>query len=136
MAKTQDENLITLVLADTSIKGMIGDRMHFGHVPETTPFPRIRFERTGTMRDGCLDDAAGDDPTRENFLVEIQARDEREAETLKGLVIDRLNCYRGSFGDTTCQGIFAEDWSSAHQQRGGGTDAGLWIVTGPVEVVL
>ena len=133
---TVDENLIAFVIADTSIKAKIGDRMFHGHIPQNTLFPRIIITRTGTFLDGALDDAAGSDPNRETFTLEIQARDERDAETLRGLVVDRLNCYRGSFGDTTCQGIFAADFASAHIPEGTGTDIGIWTVTGPVEVVL
>ena len=133
---TLDENLITFVKADTSIQAKIGDRMFHGHIPQGTAFPRIYITRSGTVIDGALDDAAGSDPNRETFTLEIQARDERDAETLRGLVVDRLNCYRGALGDTTVQGIFAADFASAHVPEGTGTDTGIWTVSGPVEVVL
>lgn len=136
MAKTQDENLISFVLGDSSITAKIGQRMHFNRVPSDTPFPRMFFVRTGTSRDGCLDDAAGSVPNRENFLVEIHANDPRDAEDLRKLAEARLNCYRGTFGDTTAAAIFAEDQTSAHEPRGIGRDEGIHFAILAVEVLL
>ena len=136
MAKTQDENLITLVLGDSSITAKIGSRMHFDVIPQDTAFPRIRFFRTGTALDGALDDAAGTAPNRETFMLELQAKSPREREELRKLVEARLNCYRGTFGDTTCQGIFAEDQTSTHEPRSIGTETGIYIAEVSAEVVL
>ena len=136
MAKTQDENLITLVLDDSSIKAKIGTRMHFDQIPQGTEFPRIRFFRTGSALDGCLGDAAGTEPNRETFMVEIQTRDRRDREELRKLVEARLNCYRGTFGDTTCQGIFAADQTTTHEPRSIGTEEGIYIAEISAEVVL
>lgn len=136
MAKTQDENLITLVLGDSSIQAKIGSRMHLDQIPQDTEFPRIRFFRTGTALDGALDDAAGTAPNRETFLLEIQTRTPREREELRKLVEGRLNCYRGTFGDTTCQGIFAADATSTHEPRSVGTESGIYIAEISAEVVL
>lgn len=136
MAKTQDENLITFVLGDSSIAQKIGPRMHFNRVPADTGFPRIFFIRTGSSRDGCIDDAAGSAPTRENFLLEIHANDPRDAEDIRKLAEARLNCYRGAFGDTTAAAIFAEDQTSAHEPRGLGRDEGIHFAILAVEVIL
>jgi hypothetical protein len=136
MAKTQDENLITLVLGDSSIVAKIGSRMHFDVIPQNTAFPRIRFFRTGSALDGCLGDAAGTEPNRETFMVEIQSKERREREELRKLVQARLNCYSGTFGDTTCQGIFAADQTSTHEPRSIGTEEGIYIAEISAEVVL
>jgi hypothetical protein len=136
MAKTQDENLITLVLGDSSISAKIGTRMHFDQIPQGTDFPRIRFFRSGAAIDGCLDDAAGTAPNRESFMLEIQTRDPRDREELRKLVEARLNCYRGTFGDTTCQGIFAADATSSHEPRSIGTETGIYIAEVSAEVML
>lgn len=136
MAKTQDENLITFLTGDSNIERKIGSRVFFNRVPADTPFPRIFFVRTGTARDGCLDDAAGSEPNRESFLVEIHADDPRETEDLRKLAEARLNCYRGTFGDTTAAGIFAEDQTSSHEPRGLGRNEGIHFAILAVEVVL
>lgn len=136
MAKTQDENLITHVLGDDAIARKIGKRMHFNRIGQDEAFPRILFTRAGTSLDGCLGDEAGTDPNRETFLLEIQAASDRDAEDIRKLVEDRLNCYRGTFGDTTVQGIFAESWSSRHEPRVPGSEAGIYFASAPVEVVL
>lgn len=133
---TLDENLIAFVLADTSIKDKIGDRLHFGHVPQNTAFPRGLLTRAGSRLDGCLDDAAGTDPTRQTFTLEFQGTKLQDAEALMPLAIDRLNCYRGAVGDVTVQGIFAEDWSSGHVSNTPGDDTGIFTASCPVEVVL
>lgn len=136
MAKTQDDNLITFLLGDSSIAAKVGARVHFNHVPPDTNFPRIHFIRTATERDGCLDDAAGSAPTRERFQLDIQARDERDTEDLRKLVEARLNCYRGTFGDTTAAAIFAEQQNSGYESRTTGQDNGIYTATFDVEVML
>lgn len=136
MAKTQDENLITFLLGDSSIAAKLGTRLTFNHFPADTAFPRAYFTRTATERDGCLDDAAGDAPTRERFQLELQTEDQRQTEDLRKLVEARLNCYRGTFGDTTVSGIFAEQQNSGHDPRGTGRDNGLFTATFDVEVIL
>lgn len=136
MAKTQDENLITFVLADSSIAAKVGTRMHFNVIPQDTDFPRLLFERTGSSREGCLDDAAGVAPTNETFLMEVNATTPEDAEDIRKLLESRLNCYRGSFGDTTCHAIFAEDQSSRHEPRGVGRDAGVFFAALAVEVIV
>ena len=136
MAKTQDENLITFVLGDTSIAAKVGDRMAFNVIPQEDIFPRILFVRTGSEREGCLDDAAGAAPTTESFLLEVNATNEADAEDLRKLLETRLNCYRGTFGDTTAAGIFAENQTSRHEPRGIGRATGVFFAALAVEVIV
>ena len=39
------------------IKDKIGDRLHLGHIPQNTEFPRGLLIRTGTRHAAALDDA-------------------------------------------------------------------------------
>lgn len=137
MAKTQDENLITYTLGDTSIAAKISDRMHFNHIPQTSVFPRLLFTRTGAMREGCLDDASGAMPaTHETFLLEVNATTPEDAEDLRKLLETRLNAPRVTFGDVTAHAVLAEDQTSRHEPRGTGADQGIHYATLAVEVIV
>lgn len=136
MPKTQDENLTSFVLADSSIAAKLGSRMYFNKVPQGAAFPYAHFTRTGSAREGCLDDAAGSAPSTENFSLDIYSNQREEAEELRKLFEARLNCYRGTFGDTTAFAIFAEQQSSRHDPRGSGADEGIHAASLAVEVTV
>lgn len=132
---TTPENLRTFLLADSSIANEVGSRIAYNIVPEDKGSPYIFFQQSGATDDIALDDSAGA-PNRPQFVVECYAETPSRAIVIKNLVHARLHKYRGTFGDTTTRGIFAEDVSDAYIRNGDGGDEGLHASTINVEIVL
>jgi hypothetical protein len=129
------ENLKTKILTDTTVKNLAGDRVCFNRVPKSDDRPYIWYAQSGSLHDATTDEAAGM-PTRTLFDVECVALSPERADELKNAVQALLNMARGTFGDSTCQGIFAQEARADYQPRGAGSDSGKHVYALSVEVVL
>lgn len=121
------------LLGDSSINSAVTD-VAYNHVPQGPRGAYIFFQQSGAVDDIALGDSAGR-PTRTRFAVECWSDDPYDAVTLKGLVQARLHKYRGAFGDSTVQGIFAEDVDDQYVPNGNGADDGLHSASLFAEVV-
>lgn len=135
-----DENLKTFLQTDAAIARKVGIRVHENHVPMrpdgefNTAVPFIYFVQTGEIRDDCLDDTVGADPTGYQFALEVVAQSLRDSRTIAGLVIDRLHLATGTFGSQTIQVATCEGQSDDYQERSGATDRGFHTSAFQVEV--
>lgn len=134
MAKTIDENLRTLLLADSVVAGIVGDRVSYNHIPQAASIPYIFFQQSGSVDDSGIGDAAGL-PTRFQYAIECWHDKPFESKTLGRRVQEILNKYRGVFGDTTIQAIFAESQDDNYVPRGIMDDSGFHGSFLNVEVV-
>lgn len=128
------ENLKTKILTDTTVKNLVADRVSFNRIPKSDSQPYIWYTQSGSTDDASLDEAAGM-PTRTMFDVECVALAPERADELKNAVQALLNKARGTFGDSTCQGIFVEEARADYQPRGAGSDSGKHVYALSVEVV-
>jgi hypothetical protein len=131
---TTEENMVTFLLASDSIKAAV-KAVSYNHVPQDKDTPYIFFQQSGATDDVALDDSAGT-PTRPRYAVEVWADRPADAIEIKNLVQARLNKHRGTFGDTTVKGIFAEDVDDEYIPNGNGDDDGLHGASLFAEVVL
>jgi hypothetical protein len=131
---TTEKNLKDFLLASDSIKAVV-KAVSYNHVPQDKDTPYIFFQQSGATDDIALDDSAGT-PTRPRYAVECWADNPPDAISLKNLVQARLHKHRGTFGDTTVKGIFAEDVDDEYVPMGNGSDDGLHGAALFAEVVL
>jgi hypothetical protein len=131
---TTEENMVTFLLASDSIKAAV-KAVSYNHVPQDKDTPYIFFQQAGGSHDAALDDSQVT-PTRPRYAIECWASNPFDAIALKNLVQPRLNMYRGTFGDTTVKGIFAEDVDDEYIPNGNGDDDGLHGASLFAEVVL
>lgn len=134
MAATIEENLAALLLADTTIKTAVGSRVAYNHVPQLDDMPYIFFQQSGSSDDSGIGDAAGL-PTRFQYALECWDTSALTAKALGRRVQQYLHKYRGTFGDTTVQGIFAESQDDNYVPRGVMDDSGFHGAFINVEIV-
>lgn len=135
MAATMEENLRTLLLSDDTIKNAVGARVSYNHVPQADDLPYIFFEQSGSTDDTALGDSSGL-PTRLQYALEVWGDKAFSAKSLGRRVQQYLHKYRGAFGDSTVQGIFAESQDDNYVPRGIMDDEGFHGSFLNVEVVL
>lgn len=134
MSATLEENLAAFLKADTTLKNTVGGRVAYNHVPQLDEIPYIFFQQTGTTDDSGIGDSAGL-PTRFQYTIECWDDDCLRAKATGRRAQQILNKYRGAFGDTTVQAIFADTQNDDYQPRGIMDDEGFHGAFLNVEVV-
>jgi hypothetical protein len=124
MAATMEENLSALILADATIKSAIGTRLAYNHVPQLDQIPYGFFQQSGTSDDDGIGDSAGL-PTRFQYALEFWDTDVLRAKQTGRRAQQILHKYRGAFGDSTVQAIFAESQNDDYTPRGIMDDSGF-----------
>jgi hypothetical protein len=124
VAKTMEENLATLVLGDSTLSNAIGSRLAYNHVPQTDQIPYGFFQQTGTVDDSGIGDSAGL-PTRFQYTLEFWDTDALRAKATGRRAQQLLNKYRGTFGDSTVQAIYADSQDDNYTPRGIMNDSGF-----------
>lgn len=121
---TMEENLASLILSDTTLKSAIGSRLAYNHVPQTSQIPYGFFQQTGTVDDDGIGDAAGL-PTRFQYSLEFWDTDALRAKSTGRRAQQLLHKYRGAFGDSSVQAIFAASQDDNYVPRGINDDNGF-----------
>jgi hypothetical protein len=124
MAATIEENLSALILSDTTLKNAIGSRLAYNHVPQLDDIPYGFFQQNGSTDDSGIGDAAGL-PTRFLYALEFWDTDALRVKATGRRAQQLLHKYRGTFGDTTVQAIFAESQDDNYEPRGIMDDSGF-----------
>lgn len=120
---TTEENMRAFLLADSNIAAD-AKAVSYNIVPQNKDTPYIFFQQSGSDDDIALGDSAGA-PTRTRFAIEVWDSTPLGAIQFKKLVQNRLHKARGTFGDTTVQGIFSADMDDQYVGLGNGGDEGL-----------
>lgn len=107
---TLAQNLRAVLIGDTTLKEYVGARVHDSYAPDPDRGYFIAYAQTGNVDDMALDDSAGQ-PTRTQFAVEIHGDDLGVVGTIAERCQAILHKMRGTFGDTTVKGVFAESMS-------------------------
>lgn len=130
------EDVRSFMLADASIAGLVGTRVHKNHVPQDGDTPYVSYFRGGVEYENTTDVSAGGDPFRQFFDIESVSDDVSEADTLADYVRNRFANYRGAFGDGTVQACFVSDHDDDYIPRNVDADSGLHVATIRVEVIV
>lgn len=125
--------LRTFLLSDATISGIVGERIHQGFVPETTSGDYIWFARSGVeplrvLASGVIE------PLSVRFDLEAISEDIERSQTLAAAIRNKLDAYRGTFVDTTTQGIFVEDHNDDYMPRGIFGDEVVYVAAMNVEI--
>lgn len=128
------EDLLTYLLADSSIASAVGTRCHQNKAPHGYDGQYIWFGRAATENADAIDDAAGTAPFRQYFDVECCSDDIDEAIDLADLVKAK-HLARGSFGAGTIQGVFVTDHADDYIPRGVNSDEGMHVAALQLELV-
>lgn len=131
---TTEENMVTFLKADASIKSAVRI-ISYNKVPQDKQTPYIFFQQSDADDDIALGDSAGE-PNRPAYDIEVWADNPAEAIAVKKLVHARLHKHRGTFGATTVQAIFAKSVDDNYVTNGAGDDDGLHGSFFRAEVVL
>lgn len=135
MANTVDENLKLFLAGDSTIVKLVGGRIHENHVPSQFIGDYVWFAFSGGDSERTLGDAPAASLFRYRFDVECIARSIRQARLIANAVFARLDSHRGSFGDSTVQGIFVEEQPDEYEPRGVLGDTGIHVASKSVEVI-
>lgn len=126
------------LLADANIARLVGQRVHEDHVPQRVAakdYPFIWYRKRSATGFETLDSANGEQARDFSFDVELVAKSQSTAKELSELVRTRCNCYRGTYGDSTCQGVFVQDQDDSYLPRNIGGDDGLFVPALDVRVI-
>lgn len=115
-----------LLLSDANVTALVGSRVHQGTVPEDTPTPFIFFKREGVEYERCIGETAGADPFRQRFAVECVGLDLDDSQEIADEIRD-YDGYTGTFGDSTCKGIFVDDQNDGYEPEFGDHVASLSV---------
>jgi hypothetical protein len=132
----------TLLQSNAAVTAKVGKRVHMDKVPQNEPMPYVFFRRGDAAPIDTLDATAGESPTNELFNVQVVSDKKGEAEAIADLICKSansglaLNAYRGTFGDSTCQGIFVTGRESEQEGEGIGEGAGVYTVPFTAQVYL
>ena len=125
--------LRTFLLTDATISQMVGEQVHQGFVPENTAGDYIWFSRAAVEPLRVLASGAID-PLSVRFDVEAISEDIDRSQSLAAAIRSKCDAYRGTFGDSTTQGIFVEDHNDDYTPRGVFSDDVLHVAALSVEV--
>lgn len=131
-----DTRLRTLLTTTTAVKAKIGDRMHLDRVPTAKGSPYVWYSRRTTGPSDTLDASVGEESFDFSYELQVVAPISSEAKAIASLIRTTLNNYRGTFGDSTCQGIFIEDADTGEEPLGIGENFGMAVVALDVRVML
>lgn len=124
--------LRAFVLAGSGISAVIGERMHQGHVPQSSDEAYVWYGRANTDSVRTLDGVSG--PLSHTFDVEAISLDVDQVQSLAALIRSRLDNYRGAFDDSTVKGIFVEDHNDDYVPHGIMDDRGWHVSSLSVQV--
>lgn len=79
--------LIVALKGDTTITGLIADRVHYQTIPQSSKYPHIYLARQSRETESFLD--GGNGPTEDRFIVEVVS--EAYTDGLCSAVYDVLN---------------------------------------------
>lgn len=124
------------LIADANIARLVGGRVHEDHVPQRNKplYPFIWYRKRQAQGTETLDSDNGEDASFHYFDVEVVSKNQSTAKELETLVRARCSCYRGTYGDSTVQGIFVNDQSADYEPQSNGGDDGLTVASLDVQV--
>ena len=122
--------LRAFLLADSDISGSVGQKVHQGTVPEDEQPPFIFLKRTNVRYERCLGDN-GAEPFSHTFDVDCVGTDLDDAQELADAV-RAFDGYPGTagvgtFGDSTCKGIFVNEQTDEYESQFGDHVASLSV---------
>lgn len=121
--------LRAILLADDDITAKVGQRIHQATIPEKTAPPFIFFKRTGVRFERALGDN-GAAPLSHSFDVECVGLNLDESQELADQ-IRSYDGYSGTFGDSTCKGIFVDEQTDEYESEFGSHVASLSVEVVP-----
>ena len=134
MAAVIEENLISWLLADSTIGNAVGSRVFDNQLAnDKGDFIFVQQEDSGY--EDCLDDSSGGQPFRRFYSVECWSEDLSRARVLGQRVQAYAHLYTGTFGDTTVKRIFAASQSEDYQPKADGSSDSFHGVFLRLEVI-
>lgn len=117
--------LRTLLLTDGDITAKVGPRIHQATVPEDTQPPFIFFKRTNVRFERALGES-GVAAFSHTFDVECVGMNLNDSQELAD-EIRSYDGYIGTFGDSTCKGIFVNEHTDEYESEFGDHVASLSV---------
>ena len=114
---TFEENLVTQIRADTTLKGYVGDRVFVNQLSDGEG-DFIFLQQSDTGYEDALEDAAGGSPFRRFYDVECWSDKLENAIAIGNRLQVYFHLYTGTFGDTTVKRIFAPNQDEGYEPKG------------------
>jgi hypothetical protein len=115
-----DVALRTFVLADATVAGRVGTRMHARRLPQSPTLPALTWYNVSTRREHDMDGPDG--LPRVRIQVSCWAATPAAADELAAAVQARLDGYRGAWGDVqvgACLMVGERDMDDVEAGRSG-----------------
>lgn len=120
------EDLRTFITGTTAVTGKCGTRVHYNHIPQTSPLDHVWYRITSDVEDRTFDKAGG--LHEATVDIECVADDEGDAQDLGDAVRARLDGYQGTMGNIKAQGLFITDKDDGYEPRSDMSDEGRSVV--------
>lgn len=128
-------NLRTKLLADATLRSLVGDRIHVNKIPARPGNNFIYLAVDSTQENETLDGQVGEAPLSQTYAAEcISLEGQAEAIAIKQR-LRQLNNFRGTLGDQTVKGIFVNEFQEQYEPRGVG-DTGAHVAVCQVQVFI
>lgn len=101
------EDLRTFIVGTTAVTGLISTRCHYNLTPQASAHPHVWFRVTQDTEERTMDGTGG---LHEAYAdVECAGLTEASAQNVADAIKTRLDGYKGTMGNATCQGAFLRD---------------------------
>lgn len=130
---TLEENLRTFLLADTTLKQLVGTRVYVNDLPQGKDDFAFLYQ-SGSADEAALDDSAGA-PFRYRFVLECVSTSQGRMRSISNRAQAILNKHRGGLGDDNVQAIFAAEMDDDYVPRSVADTSAYKFASLQVEVV-
>jgi len=121
------EDLRTFIVATTPVTKYISNRCHYNHTPEASARPNVWFRIASDTEERTVDGVGGLHEATAD--VECVGVTESSAQDVADAIKTRLDGYRGTMGNATCQAAFLRDKDDDYLPYSNLSDEGAHVVS-------
>lgn len=101
------EDIRTYVLGSTGVSSLVGTRCHYTQLPQVSAYPHIWFRIASDTEERTMDGVGG--LHEATVDMECVGASQSSVQNVADAVKTRLDGYRGTMGNMTCQAAFLRD---------------------------
>jgi hypothetical protein len=120
------EDIRTCILASTAVSSLVGTRCHYNQLPQASAYPHVWFRIASDTEERTLDGTGGLHEAAAD--LECVGSSESSAQNVADAVKSRLDGYKGSMGNMTCQAAFLRDKDDDYIPYSNQSDDGAHVV--------
>lgn len=117
---TFEENTVTQIRADATLKSYVGDRVYVNQLGSSEG-DFIFLQQSDTGFEDALDDSSGGTPFRRFYDAECWSENLSNAIAMGNRLQSYLHLYTGTWGASTVKRVFAASQSEDYEPKGNGS---------------